>query len=432
MDIKDYWGVDSSPGSAQDTTEKCGNLFATMGATGSATIAAYSTDLADRATVTPGSHPTINTGASPRLNGGTNAPSAAGAARGASLGFNAKGTTYFDSFAAMYGLSEFATGSDKLTISFWISPDDAAQGCILGSPFQSYNKLANNNTDPVNDDFSVFYNFNPVCGGGIAEAFHPDTTTARKFAIMGHVPSTGTITTPVTTKDEIDISLGVGTGMNATISDPSYTSGSDGLFYHVMIAIHTVSGQVKATIYVNDTAIITDTAISPDFSAFLTGETAKIPFGPVTGVTTYPALRDNAAQAVQPIVASPNVWHVGGRLIDFFHEWDTASPDELSVFPEGDGLYGAVTELWIAQGQYIDWSNSANRNKFHTTDILGNVFVPTNIGAHGETPTGTKPTMYFTGGPDQFVVNRVNGVTCNVYKGTRNSLTLDGRYPGAL
>lgn len=445
MDIKDTWGVDSSPGTAQATDLKCGNLFASMGATGSATLPAYSTDIGDRATVTPGTHPTINTGpATLAAPGSPWTPTAASLARGASLGFSSRGTVLFDSFAMMYGLAEKATASGSVSISYWISPDGPAQGAILSSPFQSYHKVPNNNSSPTQRDFAVYLTFNPVCGAGIASAYAPDLPNGgAPIVIDGSLPSTGSLINTPDWKGVIILSMAntaswdYGTGFpympNAVISDPSYDRGSTGLYYHVMISMHVVSGRVKATIYVNDTAIATDAFISADFSTSITNEPCLFPFGPTTGNggASFPRIADGAVQNVDPEIPGSNVWQIGGRQTDFGAEWGRGS-NNLTVFPEGDGLYGAVTELWIAEGQYVDWSNSANRNKFHTTDILGNVFVPTDIGAHGETPTGTRPTMYFTGDPTKFVINRVNGATASVYKGTTNSLTLDGRYPGAL
>jgi hypothetical protein len=431
MDIKDYWGVDSSPGSAQDTTHKCGHLFATMGAAGSATIASYSTDLGDRATVTPGTHPTINTGAATATPAGTKEPwtiTPASAARGASLGFNAKGTTYFDSFAAMFGLPVYNTASDKLSISFWISPDDVAQGSILCSPWRELTgmKPANDQASPPSVSVDHWLRVGPYAGAGISTL----SGGTPKYLLTMQTSASGPVIVgaPGSFVGTIQANIAENS-TSVTVPDPLYTAGSDGLWYHVMFSMHATSGRVYCTLAVNDTVILDGTApVSSDLSASITNEPFLFPFGSFTpsNGTAIPALRDNASQNSEDTVGGANVWAIGGAF------QDPTVGSGGSILPEGDGLWGAVTELWIAEGQYIDWSNSANRNKFHTTDILGNVFVPTDLGAHGQTPTGTKPTMYFTGDPTKFIINRVNGVKCSVYKGTRNSLTLDGRYPGAL
>jgi hypothetical protein len=385
-------------------------------------------DIGDRATLTPGTHPSVNTGGTP----------AAHAARQQQLGFSfdTLGTVLFDSFAMMYGLPQASTASDKISISFWISPDGPAQGAILSSPFMSFKAIADHGAGGsiISTDYSVYEFFNPIAGAGIAEAYAPDTTP-NHWAFLRSIAATGPV---IPLGFESIIQCGAQLETIPTfyqIADTNYDRGSTGKFYHVMISVHATGGRPKLTIAVNDTVLVADQNCGSDLSSVITNEPWLFPYGSTTASsgTVYPAMRNDAQQAVQPIIGGPNPWQIGGRLVDFPNEWDFSNGSGgLSAFPEGDGMWGAVTEVWIAQGQYVDWTNSANRNKFHSTDILGNVFLPVDLGANGALPTGTRPTMYFTGMPDKFIINRVTGQKATVYKGTRNSLTLDYRYPGAL
>ena len=76
-------------------------------------------------------------------------------------------------------------------------------------------------------------------------------------------------------------------------------------------------------------------------------------------------------------------------------------------------LYAAVTELWEAPNQFIDWSVSANRYKFHASDAgwgpAHTTFAPVDIGPTGKRPTGVTPRMYLSGPPSLFNKNRANG-----------------------
>ena len=75
-----------------------------------------------------------------------------------------------------------------------------------------------------------------------------------------------------------------------------------------------------------------------------------------------------------------------------------------------DGLYCAVTELWVAQGKFIDWNSQANRNLFHVTDLLKSNYAPCSLGTTGSSPFGYRPTLYLTGNPTDFVYNRAGGM----------------------
>ena len=73
---------------------------------------------------------------------------------------------------------------------------------------------------------------------------------------------------------------------------------------------------------------------------------------------------------------------------------------------------GAISELYFAPGQYLDFSVEANRRKF--IDVKGN---PVPLGADGSTPTGTAPKIYM-----QFS----SLATCHVHSGTGGNFVKQG------
>ena len=57
-------------------------------------------------------------------------------------------------------------------------------------------------------------------------------------------------------------------------------------------------------------------------------------------------------------------------------------------------LDGYLADLWIASGQYIDFSVTANRRKFISASGK-----PVSLGADGSTPTGTAPAVFLRRAP---------------------------------
>lgn len=75
--------------------------------------------------------------------------------------------------------------------------------------------------------------------------------------------------------------------------------------------------------------------------------------------------------------------------------WGTASPNKY---------VGDMANFWFAPGQFVDFSNQANRRKF--IDAGGK---PVNLGADGSTPTGTAPAIFFSGDAAAFATNAGTG-----------------------
>lgn len=167
-----------------------------------------------------------------------------------------------------------------------------------------------------------------------------------------------------------------------------YTFPGDGTtnagWVHLMMAIQVNSdgSAVRVVIYVNDTAIVDDT------TTLTPGSYTAMPFSENTPLTT------SSAKIV--------VKNIGGRQ-NFLSDPNEApyqtSPDS------GEGLSAALAEFALYEGQFIDWAIAANRDKFHVKSLAQAYYAPCDIGSSGQTPTGTKASVYLRGGPAQFIHN---------------------------
>lgn len=81
---------------------------------------------------------------------------------------------------------------------------------------------------------------------------------------------------------------------------------------------------------------------------------------------------------------------------------------------------GCMSEVWYAVGQYIDFTNSANRALFYNA---GN---PVNLGTAGQTPTGTSPSYYWKG---EYNVLTNLGTAGGTYTQQQGTLTACGTAP---
>ncbi len=141
----------------------------------------------------------------------------------------------------------------------------------------------------------------------------------------------------------------------------AYTSGAT--WYHLLISWNTnfTAGNKIGQLYVND---VDDYALGNDNDAAFT------------------------------VNYTPGAWGVAAR--------STAHSTLLN---------GCLSDLYFAPGQYLDFSNSANRRKF-----ISATGKPVSLGADGSTPTGTAPILYL---PNAFG-------TVNVNAGTGGNMTLGG------
>ncbi len=73
------------------------------------------------------------------------------------------------------------------------------------------------------------------------------------------------------------------------------------------------------------------------------------------------------------------------------------------------GYIGNIAELWIMPGQYIDWTSSTNRYKFHEYDSVTEAWGPIPLGTTGSGPGFGTPWIYCSGGPSNFPMNNATG-----------------------
>lgn len=71
----------------------------------------------------------------------------------------------------------------------------------------------------------------------------------------------------------------------------------------------------------------------------------------------------------------------------------------------GQLFNGCLSEIYFAPGQYLDFSNSANRSKFRDS-VTGR---PISLGADGSLPTGISPIVYFNSPAASFGTNSGTG-----------------------
>ncbi len=90
--------------------------------------------------------------------------------------------------------------------------------------------------------------------------------------------------------------------------------------------------------------------------------------------------------------------------IDIFY--DTFYVNDWKINGSTQPAIMDMAHVWMAAGQFIDFSVQANREKFRSP--TGH---PVYLGADGSLPTGTAPTMYFRGGGNSFATNRGSGGT---------------------
>lgn len=90
-------------------------------------------------------------------------------------------------------------------------------------------------------------------------------------------------------------------------------------------------------------------------------------------------------------------------IVDAIIEFTVADHAIGAAVGGGFDVNGCLAEIWIAPGQYIDFSVLSNRQKF----INGGV--PVDLGATGNTPTGTAPLIYFKNAAASFTTNSGTG-----------------------
>lgn len=138
----------------------------------------------------------------------------------------------------------------------------------------------------------------------------------------------------------------------------------------------------RAIAYINDTKLL-DTRIYTD---------------PNYANTTVESLIDDTGTVAQNagFTVGLTATSAGGVLDD---------PSISGYFAKANSpLRAGITEYWAYFGTAIDWTQEANRLKFHNTD--GTIYIPCDLGNNGADPLGKPPTVYLTGDATDFLFNR--------------------------
>jgi hypothetical protein len=101
------------------------------------------------------------------------------------------------------------------------------------------------------------------------------------------------------------------------------------------------------------------------------------------GKLTLDGVAQTVLEGADANAAFPIGWTVGTAYVGASSAWD----------PSVHGNEVEIADLWVGMGQYADVSDSAIVAKFRDP-ATGK---PISLGANGELPTGTSPTMFFRG-----------------------------------
>lgn len=294
------------------------------------------------------------------------------AKRAAFLGFNSKGTVKFNGDTCVSGLPVPSGNTDKISISCWLAVDGAGQGALLRSPFST--------RGPNPALFCIAPLLGSTPSGNVGNAM---------LDFRGCASGT------------------VAAEQDMTTSDFTNQTGD---YAHLMISIQASGNNPAVTVFINDTQIYNAHVLSSGQAVAWT-----IPFGLMTDGTP-------PNQAVIPNGGGQNLYCVGGP-------WEAAKGDIVNfvgAVPQGgNGMIAAATELWISFGHFVDWSNAANRNAFHTRDATLSHYVPVNLGKNGAA-IGFKPNVYCTGGIANFTKNRANGNRLRLFGGSGDTAFVPG------
>jgi hypothetical protein len=87
-------------------------------------------------------------------------------------------------------------------------------------------------------------------------------------------------------------------------------------------------------------------------------------------------------------------------VLDFtYPEWS------IGAYADGSNAFkGAMADVWLMPGVYMDLSVEANRRKFISEEGS-----PVNLGLNGEVPTGAKPLVFMSGPRVSWALNKASG-----------------------
>ena len=355
-----------------------------------------------------------------------------------------KHASYFPGSVILYNIPRYGSPTDEaaMSASFWVGSNDllATQGALIGTPALTPAEVGT--------------------GSQAVSALNP--TFASMFD-------------------------GIGDGYRGATADGNFSPPTQ-QWAHVMWSVESLgNGSIKATWVINDTVILNQVTFSGvadngnDMWQFSTQKDRQEDFGPslwsvggqlvvppdyTVTVTTnpgpvqtfkVPGLASLLAPGTQNFVLARGS---GNQLLFTPAPTPQAIYDLLYVghsytvnttlssvtfsggqsnFPypsdgEGSvsGYVGSVAELWVKPGSFIDWTQSANRYKFHEYDSVSNTYGPVALGLTGTKPGFGTPWIYLTGPPKLFPLNNVNGKYLTETDTTSSIIDFDSGLGGGL
>lgn len=382
--LMNAWMVDRAPG-ASTPVFNSGTLVSGSTLTGITGVGTGQTSL-------PGSYPTLQASGTVLPT-----PNTGGSYTGAFLAM--KNAVGFDGSTYLYGLPTHAAAS-SFSLSCWVNFYDpfivgydpnSTQGAIYQSLFTRANPGYPN----------VAQSTASLCVmTGIQQESAGTLYTAFGIPIIGpawNAPGPGFGNLQVGATLEVDSEA----VLDAWAPFVFPGAGPDTGWVNMLYSLHAVGGFFYATVYANDYPLLqnVNTFISSANIIFNQADYTSqgYTFDPDTGLLILPA---GGSYAEKNCIG-------GGANLGL-------AGIQSSAPVNGNGWKGEMTELWIAPGQYIDFTVAANRAKFHNTDLTGAVYDACDLGSTGALPTGSAPLIYCSGGSNLFPANRAQAGTFTV------------------
>ncbi len=335
------------------------------------------------------------------------------------VNFQVQDVPLFNGNTYLSGLPTRAN-SASMSMSFWLETPAIDplnfQGFIYGSGSQALQDYTQGNetfTQSATLGFSSFFASSPYASDDVQDGFLGDqgqtvSLRARASYATTHLTALaygGQFTAAVSPSPTLYTEL--------QTASSSFVSGTGpNPWVHVMFSIHSISSTTSQyMVYIDNNLFASGTSLQ-----WTTQNGGVFPGSPTT------------AQVPLTFPFTTSGWLIGGSnwipssIYDGGFDPPKQQSATISGTRTGSCFLGCMAELWLAPGQYVDWSVQANREKFHTSESnnITGLYAPVNLGPNGAAPTGTKPLVYLSsnvntaagqvGSPiNWFKVNRANG-----------------------
>ena len=336
--------------------------------------------------------------------------------------------SFFPGTVSLYNLPKWLTSGSladvsNISMSFWVGKFDASVGALLSSPELAPAEIGN----PAGPSVSEFFS-NQGGTGGITASMslnggypYPGDTATSGVAGTGNTAwvhvmlsarsnGDGTITAILVCNDTLSTTVITNYGMPNAIKLLPFLTSQDAQKENGL-AVWNIGGAAPVNVTYDTTYIQTQNNTTykvPPLVDILPAAQKNAIVGGSTGVGI--GLGYSPSGALTPSPTVQGFWDalfVGSSYQVTSTVVTTTTGGGISSLPYGgSGYIGSVAELWVMPGQYIDWTNSTNRYKFHEYDSITESWGPIYIGPKGALPGFGTPWIYCAGPPDIFPLNR--------------------------